>query len=87
MGLLAKITGETRYLRFVDAEFVFAYDALFDPRADSFTATRASSISDRRAAQRFSVQPPAREPKPFTRDSDVCRRHRGGSDGGRRFCV
>jgi unsaturated rhamnogalacturonyl hydrolase len=32
MGLLAKITGDTRYLQFVDAEFAFAYDALFDPR-------------------------------------------------------
>jgi unsaturated rhamnogalacturonyl hydrolase len=31
IGLLAKITGNDRYLRFVDAEFAFAYDSLFDP--------------------------------------------------------
>ena len=30
IGLLAKITGDQRYLRFVDSEFAFAYDALFD---------------------------------------------------------
>jgi unsaturated rhamnogalacturonyl hydrolase len=31
LALLAKVTEDDRYLRFVDTEFAFAYDALFDP--------------------------------------------------------
>jgi rhamnogalacturonyl hydrolase YesR len=36
VALLAKATGDERYLRFMDAEFKAAYDALFDPQEKLF---------------------------------------------------
>jgi unsaturated rhamnogalacturonyl hydrolase len=36
IGLLAQITGNERYLQFVDAEYRFAYDALYDKREHLF---------------------------------------------------
>ena len=36
LGVLAKATGDDRYLRFVDREFKATYDELFDPQANLF---------------------------------------------------